>query len=383
MNIIRSLIPRGKPRGMSELPDSIPDSIPCPLSRVVLQGCPPAGWNGSREREAEPPMRDSYNREINYLRVSITDRCNLRCVYCMPKEGLSLLGHEDILRYEEILRIIRVAVKLGITKVRITGGEPLVRRGAVDFIASLMSVEGLADVSLTTNAVLLESYAKGLAEAGVRRINISLDSLDQAKYGKITRGGNLQSVLKGIDAVQALGFSPIKINIVAVRGYNDDELLDFARFAYNRPFQVRFIELMPFGGSGLSENEFIPNMEILDKVRSVYRLSRVNGGEENGGPARMYHIEGGQGEIGFISPLTHHFCHACNRLRLTADGCLRACLLRERQADLRMPLRNGCDDATLEELVRKTVEQKPRGHEMISGDASRRACATNMSKIGG
>jgi cyclic pyranopterin phosphate synthase len=328
-------------------------------------------------------MRDSFNREINYLRVSITDRCNLRCVYCMPKEGLSLLGHEDILRYEEILRIIRVAVKLGITKVRITGGEPLVRRGAVDFIASLMSLDGLADVSLTTNGILLETFAEDLAHAGVKRINISLDSLDPVKYGEITRGGNLQSVLKGIDAVQLLGFSPIKINIVAVRGCNDDEILDFARLAHSRPFQVRFIELMPFGGSGLSEGQFIPNIEILDRIRTVYRLSRVNGGEGNGGPARMYHVEGGQGEIGFISPLTHHFCHACNRLRLTADGRLRACLLRERQADLRTPLRNGCDDRALEELVRKTIEQKPRGHEVILGDASRRACATNMSKIGG
>ncbi len=345
---------------------------------------PPGGPERQPEqREANPPMRDSYNREINYLRVSITDRCNLRCVYCMPKEGLSLLGHEDILRYEEILRVIRVAVKLGVTKVRITGGEPLVRRGSVDFIASLKSIEGLADVSLTTNAVLLETFAQGLAAAGIRRINISLDSLDPAKYEKITRGGKLESVLKGIDAVQALGLSPIKINIVAVRGYNDDEILEFAGFAHAHPFQVRFIELMPLGDAGLSQNEFIPNAEILGKIRSVYRLSRVNGGEENGGPARMYRIEGGRGEIGFISPMTHHFCDTCNRLRLTADGRLRACLLKERQADLRTLLRNGCDDGALEEVVRRIIAEKPRGHEMISGDISRRICATNMSKIGG
>ena len=328
-------------------------------------------------------MRDSYDREINYLRVSITDRCNLRCVYCMPKEGVSLLGHEDILRYEEILRIIRTAVKLGITKVRITGGEPLVRRGAVDFIASLMRVEGLEDVTLTTNGILLEPFAQKLADAGVRRINVSLDSLDPVKYEKITRGGDLRTVLRGIDAVQEAGLSPIKINIVAVRGYNDDEILDFAKIACSRPFQVRFIELMPFDGSGLTERQFVSNEEILEKVRSVYRLSRVNGKEENGGPARMYGVDGGQGKIGFISPLTHHFCHACNRLRLTADGCLRACLLREKYVDLRTPLRNGCDDDALEERIRKAIAQKPRGHEMISGDNSRRACATNMSQIGG
>jgi cyclic pyranopterin phosphate synthase len=196
-------------------------------------------------------MLDKFKREINYLRVSITDRCNLRCVYCMPKQGVSQLGHEDILRYEEILRIIGIAKKLGIVKVRVTGGEPLVRRGVTEFLYALGKL-GLEDISLTTNGVLLESLADSIRKAGVGRINVSLDSLDPERYARITRGGDLSAVLRGLEQADRLGFSPIKINVVTVRDFNDDETLSFARLTLGKPYQIRFIELMPIGGH--SEN---------------------------------------------------------------------------------------------------------------------------------
>ena len=213
-------------------------------------------------------MLDKFNREINYLRVSITDRCNLHCSYCRPKEGISLQGHDDILRYEEIIRIVSVAVKMGLVKVRVTGGEPLVRRGFVDFIAALKKINGLNDISLTTNGILLEEFARDIFDAGICRINISLDSLNKDKYFHITNGGNLDAVLRGIARAEEIGFSPIKINTVAIKGFNDDEVLDFAQLAVNKTFQVRFIELMPVGqaNSGYSE-DYMPATQIIQKIR--------------------------------------------------------------------------------------------------------------------
>ena len=219
-------------------------------------------------------MIDQYERDINYLRVSVTDRCNLRCTYCMPKEGLSQIGHDDILRYEEILRIIRVATGEGITKVRITGGEPLVRRGVAEFIASLRTIPALNDISLTTNGILLEAHAEQLFAAGIRRINISLDSLNADKYARITRGGDIRAVLSGIRKVREAGFDPIKINIVAIKGFNDDEVLDFARLTLSNPYQIRFIELMPLGTAGDR------------KRRPVSRKQRHSGTDRNAGDAR-------------------------------------------------------------------------------------------------
>ncbi len=195
-------------------------------------------------------MLDNHKRNINYLRLSVTDRCNLRCRYCMPKEGTSLLGHNDILRYEEILRVVRGAVKLGIEKIRITGGEPLVRKGLIEFVSILSCIEGLRDISLTTNGILLEDCAERLYVAGIRRINVSLDSLNAEKYAYITRGGSMAAVLRGIDRAREVGFSPLKINVVAMKGFNDDELLDFATLTLEHPYDVRFIELMPFSEPG-------------------------------------------------------------------------------------------------------------------------------------
>jgi len=330
-------------------------------------------------------MLDNYQRDINYLRISITDRCNLRCRYCMPKEGLSLIGHDDILRYEEILRVVRIAVSLGVAKVRITGGEPLVRRGIVPFVAALKSVPGIQDLSLTTNGVLLERCAADLFKAGVRRINISLDSLNPDKYQKITRGGCLDDVLQGIAAVYAQGFSPIKINVVAIKGFNDDEILDFARLTLDSPYQIRFIELMPLGHPGRDNlGKYLASEVIMRTIAGKYTLSPVNGERERmDGPAKMYRIAGGMGEIGFISPVSHHFCHLCNRLRLTADGNLRACLLSDAEVDLKTPLRTGCTDSLLETLIKEAIAGKPRKHEVQFDEQSLRKCVKNMSAIGG
>jgi GTP 3',8-cyclase len=327
-------------------------------------------------------MIDEHNRHINYLRVSVTDRCNLRCRYCMPKEGLSLTGHEDILRYEEILRIIRVAVKMGVAKVRITGGEPLVRRGVVDFIAQLKGVEGLQDISLTTNGILLGNCAAGLFAAGVKRINISLDSLNAEKYGRITCGGDLAAVLRGIDAVRRIGFSPVKINVVVIKGINDDEVLDFAGLTLDKPYQVRFIELMPFGFN--SSDRYLSNEVVMERIGAAYRLDAVTAaGRGTEGPARMYRIAGGVGEIGFISPLSHSFCSSCNRLRLTADGHLRACLLMDEEIDLKSPLREGCSDEDIEDLIRGAVLKKTGHHEATGGEGKPKKCAKQMFSIGG
>lgn len=330
-------------------------------------------------------MIDQHNRNINYLRISVTDRCNLRCLYCMPKEGLSLIGHDDILRYEEILRVIRVAVRLGISKVRITGGEPLVRKGIVDFIAGLKTMEGLNDISLTTNGIRLEEFAERLYRAGMRRINVSLDSLNPQTYAEITRGGNLNAVLKGIDSAYRAGFAPIKINTVAIKGANDDEILDFASLTLDKPFQVRFIEMMALGSAGPEQSRhYLSNDLVMEKINRVYRLEPVNG-QSTGmdGPAKRFRISGGTGEIGFISPVSHHFCHRCNRLRLTADGHLRACLLLDDEVDLKGPLRENCGDDVLEKLIERTILGKPKGHSPVVNDRHLRKCAKEMSAIGG
>jgi len=330
-------------------------------------------------------MIDKYNRDINYLRISITDRCNLRCQYCVPKEGLSLIGHDDILRYEEILRVVMIAVKMGIKKVRITGGEPLVRRGVIDFIATLNLIEGIEDISLTTNGILLEDAAERLFTAGVRRINISLDSLDPDKYSRITRGGDVQAVLRGIEKVYEVGFSPIKINIVAINGFNEDEVLKFAELTLDRPYQIRFIELMPLGFAGMENlGKFLSNDLIRQKISSQYELEAVEGRrKKSDGPADMYQIKGGQGKIGFISPVSHQFCSVCNRLRLTADGHLRACLLLDDEIDLRGPLRSGCSNADLEELLRSAISNKPVRHELSCEERHMKKCLKEMTSIGG
>jgi cyclic pyranopterin phosphate synthase len=330
-------------------------------------------------------MLDKFSREINYLRVSITDRCNLHCVYCRPKEGISLQGHEDILRYEEIIRVVSLAVKMGLIKVRVTGGEPLVRRGCVEFLTALKKINGLKDISLTTNGILLEEFAQNIFDAGISRINISLDSLDKDKYYKITNGGKLDAVLRGIARAEEAGFSPIKINTVLIKGFNDDEALDFARLAAEKPFQVRFIELMPVGKTNLDYGEdYMPASQLIKKISKSYELEQFKKKKnKSDGPARIFKIKGGLGEIGFINPVSEHFCSTCNRLRLTSDGKLRVCLLNEAEVDLKKALRENCSDAELEKLIWDAVLLKPKEHEVVCTDNSLKKCSRIMSEIGG
>jgi len=304
---------------------------------------------------------DRFNRRINYLRISITDRCNLRCIYCVPPHGERKLKHKDILRYEELLRIVRIAIKLGINKVRLTGGEPFVRKGVEEFIPMLMSLEGLDDVALTTNGVCLEDNLGMLKAAGIKRINVSIDSLKRLNFRSITRVDCFAKVWEGIEKARDMGFSPIKLNVVIMKGINDNEVLDFGRLAIEQPYHIRLIECMPIG---LQANNlaFIPNPEIEKAlVRKFGPLIPVLPGE-NDGPARRFRFDGGQGEIGFISPISHSFCQDCNRLRLTANGTLLPCLLSDREVNIKDPLRRGCLDEELIEAFLKAVSLKPKRH---------------------
>jgi len=329
-------------------------------------------------------MIDKYEREINYLRVSVTDRCNLRCKYCMPPEGIPLLEHANILSYEELIRIVTVATTVGIKKVRVTGGEPLIRSQITDFLAELNAIPALEDISLTTNGILLYEKAPALRDAGIKRINISLDSLDAGKYAEITRGGDLNRVLRGIERAAELGFSPIKINIVAIHGFNDDEITDFAELTRDYPYQIRFIEFMPMGDSAVDENfAYLSNDTIRETIKAELPLKPAHlTRRKTDGPADIYRIDGARGTIGFISAFSHHFCATCNRLRVTADGHLRPCLFSDYEIDLRVPLRNGCSDDELARLMRTAIERKPVG---ITGsfEAHRKKCAKNMVSIGG
>ncbi|MDD5415126.1 MAG: GTP 3',8-cyclase MoaA [Smithellaceae bacterium] len=330
-------------------------------------------------------MLDHYDRDINYLRVSITDRCNLRCTYCRPKEGISLKGHADILRYEEILRVVSQTVKMGLIKVRLTGGEPLVRRGFVEFAGNLKKIKGLQDISLTTNGILLAQYAEDIFRAGITRINISLDSLDKEKYFQITRGGNLDDVFNGIAAAEKAGFAPIKINTVLMKGFNDNEALDFVRLALSKPFQVRFIEMMPVSEVSAGRSaDFLPTRQLLETINRHFRLEPLAGKKnKSDGPARLYKMKDGLGEIGFINPVSDHFCSTCNRLRLTADGKLRACLLNDVEIDLREALSRHCDDDELAGLIREAILLKPQRHDLDCTDRHLKKCHRDMSDIGG
>jgi len=304
----------------------------------------------------------------------------------MPKEGISFIGHEDILRYEEILRIAEAAAKAGIVKIRVTGGEPLVRRGVIDFLSSLKRVEGLRDISLTTNGILLENCAEEIFDAGIKRINVSLDTLSTDKYREITRGGDINKVIRGVRKAYDTGFAPVKINVVAIRGFNDDEIIDFAKLTLDKSYQIRFIEFMPIGNSTLENHlGYISNTEIMRGINSVYHLEPVEKiYATTEGPASLYTIKDAPGKIGFISAMSHEFCSSCNRLRLTADGHLRACLLSdEPTVDLKTPLRSGCSNAELEALIEDLINRKPRGHMINCQRTKRRKCVANMSSIGG
>ncbi|MBF7082588.1 GTP 3',8-cyclase MoaA [Desulfallas sp. Bu1-1] len=313
-------------------------------------------------------MRDRFQRQINYLRISVTDRCNLRCVYCMPPEGVEVIPHHEILSIEEILAVVKAGVRVGIKKVRLTGGEPLVRRGILDLIAGLRDIPEIDDIAVTTNGILLREMATDLKAAGVNRVNISLDTLKPDRFRRITRGGDLSRVWCGINAALETGMSPVKINTVAIRGFNDDELVDLARLTLDHPLHVRFIELMPVGASDAwAGGKFVATGEVRELLtRNLGNLvdeKKVPGN----GPARYSRLPGANGTVGFISAVSNHFCAECNRLRLTSTGQLRPCLFNRRETDLKQALRSGAGPDELAQIFREAVMNKPDGHDLAAG----------------
>lgn len=326
-----------------------------------------------------PPV-DAYQRRIDYLRLSITDRCNLRCVYCMPPEGLPLLSHADILTYEEILRLVEVAVRMGISKIRITGGEPLVRRNVVYLCERIAAIGGVGSFSLTTNGILLHHYAKSLRKAGVERVNISLDTLRPERFEAVTRLGRFDQVWRGIEAAREAGFAPIKLNMVVMRGVNDDEIEDMALLTTKHPFHVRFIELMPFSAD-VFQDRFFSSEETLERISGLGPLSPCESRNSNG-PARYFQLEGAPGKIGIISPISHHFCPGCNRLRVTADGKLRTCLFSTEETDLFSLLRRKASGEELAGVIRQAIASKPEKHRLSPG-LPRKCADRPMARIGG
>lgn len=323
---------------------------------------------------------DRFGRNIHYLRISLTDHCNLRCVYCMP-EDMTFRPNQELLQDAEILHLARLFADLGFDKIRLTGGEPTVRAHIVDLVRGIAGTPGIRHLSMTTNGVLLDRLAQPLAQAGLQRVNISIDTLDPAKFRRLTRWGNLDDVLRGIRAAESAGLTPIKLNAVIVRGYNESDVIDLARLTYANPWQVRFIEMMPFAGATeLQLKQVITAAQIHSQIESgLDRLEVVNGGKLDG-EARLFHLPGALGEIGFISSVTQPFCAACTRARLTADGRLRLCLLREGEVDLLTPLRAGASLEQLRQLILDGIWDKPWGHGLAEGIIPLNRV---MSEIGG
>ena len=329
---------------------------------------------------AKLKLIDPCNRYLNYLRISITDRCNLKCIYCVPRDLIPRLSHDEILTYEEILKVVRVGVKLGISKIRVTGGEPLVRKGVYEFLAKLSRISGLTDLSLTTNAVALKDNLQRIKSAGIKRINVSLDTIKPEKFAKITGMDLFDQVWQGIEGALEMGFHPIKINVVALNGVNDEELIDMAQLSFDYPFHIRFIEYMPIGQSQMGNGPLLLAPEIKKRISVLGHLIPVRN-SANDGPAQRYRFDGAAGEIGFIHAMSHHFCDRCNRLRLTARGQLRPCLLSDHHEDVRDPLRDGCSDDQLAEIFFKAVRHKPSDHNLALQNPAR-VCG-QMHAIGG
>lgn len=351
------------------------------------KGDPGPGKNATGSEAGR--LVDLFDRSISYLRVSLTDHCNLRCMYCTPREIDEKLTHGDLLSFEEILRVIGVAVRLGISKVRLTGGEPLVRRNVISFIERLAAIPNLQDIRLTTNGVLLKSLGRKLYDAGIRKLNISLDTLKRERFQRITGRDLFDQVWHGIEWAQALGFSPIKINMVVLRGVNDDELLDFARLALKQDLQIRFIEFMPIGASTIwGKDKYVSSDEIRQRISVLGELEEAYSHHMEG-PARIYRftrIYGSEdseprGTVGFISPISHKFCEKCNRLRLTAEGRLRSCLLSDQETDLRTMIRSGGSDEDIRQALLHTILHKPKSHTLFA--AGEKSCLGRMSRIGG
>jgi len=325
-------------------------------------------------------LHDSFGRHLHYLRVSLTDACNLRCVYCMP-EDIRFRPPAELMQDHEVLTLIRVGASLGVDKVRLTGGEPTIRRNVVELVREIRAIPGIQRLAMTTNGIRLEELARPLAEAGLDQVNISIDSLDPEKFRRITRRGELADVWRGIEATEAAGLRPVKLNCVVTRGFNDDEVVELARLTLTHPWEVRFIEVMPFGSvADFQMGQVVPSAETRERIEAALGPLMPVPGHNGHDPARSYQLSGAQGRLGFISSVTAPFCEGCSRLRLTADGRLRLCLLRDDEADLLTPLRAGADFATLQRLMAEAAYRKPWGHRL---EAHEFAMSREMSQIGG
>jgi GTP 3',8-cyclase len=334
-------------------------------------------------------ISDSMQRPINYLRISVTDRCNLRCIYCVPSRDFNFVSHDKILKYEEIITIATVAAELGINKVRLTGGEPLQRLKLESLVSRLSAIKGIDDISMTTNGILLMQQALPLKNAGLKRVNISLDTLDPEKFAKITRFDKFNDVISGIQAAVEAGLHPVKINVVAMKGINDDEIPAFVEKTVKDNWNVRFIELMPFISDNPHEehcdtiehndSQFISVAEIKKRIEQIGKLETVTSMKGNG-PAKYYRLPGAKGTIGFISPVSEHFCFQCNRLRLTADGKLRPCLLSDNEIDLKDALRDINSPDKIREAIINAIKAKPKQHNLANGTFPKNR---NMSEVGG
>ncbi len=328
-------------------------------------------------------MKDSFGREIKYMRISLTDKCNYRCKYCMPEEGIPDIGHDRILRFEDIERIARAAVDLGISKFRLTGGEPLVRRGIVDFVRKMKSIEGLRELTMTTNGSLLAGMADELAAAGLDRVNISLDTLRYSRFKEITRGGEIDDVVEGINAAVTAGLTPVKINAVVMKGFNDDEILDFLQLTFQHDYEIRFIEMMPFKGNNGCEYQFMSNEEIKAKMPALRPVPFHGEGE---GVAQLFKYPSAKGRIGFISAISDGFCGTCNKVRVTADGKLKTCLHSNSEFDLKRALSvyaaegEEAGKQAMKKALTEAITAKEKGHTLRIGEP---AIDRNMNRIGG
>ena len=324
-------------------------------------------------------MNDSYGRQIHYLRISLTDRCNFRCVYCMPAE-MGFAPPSYLMQDDELLRLVRIATAIGFDRVRLTGGEPTVRRNLVDLVGGIANIPGIQEIAMTTNALKLEQLAEPLARAGLKRVNISIDTLDAERFHQITRLGEIEKVWRGILAAERAGLNPIKLNAVIVRGYNEEDIVDLAKLTLDHDWDMRFIEVMPLGSiAEFQIGSVVPVAEMRMRIESaVGKLEPVDWDGHN--PARPYRLPGGRGTIGFISSVTEPFCVGCDRMRLSADGRLRLCLLRDNEIDLLTPLRAGASDEDLGKLMARGIIEKPWGHGLAEHVIAE---SRMMSQIGG
>jgi GTP 3',8-cyclase len=323
---------------------------------------------------------DSYGRRIDYLRVSLTDRCNLRCVYCMPEIGMKYLPRPELLNTQELLMVVRAAAKAGFRKIRLTGGEPTLRPDIVEIVREIKRTPGITHVAMTTNALRLGQLAQSLRDAGLDRVNISIDTLNAEKFRMMTRGGTFEKVWSGIAAADAAGLHPIKLNAVVVRGMNDDEVPALAALTLQNPWEMRFIEVMPLTGvAGLAEEGVVSTAELIARIEADYGALEAYG-QDPSDPARRYRIPGARGKLGFISAVTDPFCSTCNRMRLTSDGRLHLCLLRDDEVDLRAAIRGGASQEEIEQIIRHAVYIKPWGHGLPEGVLPQ---LRGMSELGG